>query len=324
MILCFFPENTPKFERWGIGNGIKDSRAITCFSLLNKEEKFKIYSSSLLRPHLKIEDFLAIHSQHFLNRLKQKETLPIEISLAFECPAPSVEICEQILSSTLKQIADLEISYRVSVESKQSCFLLGGGMHHAAKEGGKGFCLLNDVAYVCDKILQENSSANILIIDVDAHQGDGTVEIFQENPRVTILDLYMKGQWPNCSPFSLHKATCDFPLENGNGDSYLEQLKLGLITIGHHLQHQKVDACFVRLVADPFEKDELKSSSFLQLSLEEMGQRDEMIWQYLQENQQGVPTVFMMAGGYGPYAYLPPLEFLKTRKTKEGISLLEL
>jgi acetoin utilization deacetylase AcuC-like enzyme len=57
------------------------------------------------------------------------------------------------------------------------CFFLGGGMHHARRDGGIGFCLVNDIMVTAARLQVEGRAALIWIIDVDAHKGDGTAEI---------------------------------------------------------------------------------------------------------------------------------------------------
>lgn len=67
---------------------------------------------------------------------------------------------------------------------------LGGGMHHAHPDYGEGFCLYNDVAFCGLSLLQEYKLERILILDTDAHAGNGTAEYFDEEPRVLFIDLH--------------------------------------------------------------------------------------------------------------------------------------
>jgi acetoin utilization deacetylase AcuC-like enzyme len=57
------------------------------------------------------------------------------------------------------------------------CFYLGGGMHHARRDSGSGFCLLNDIVIAARRLQSEGLISSIWIIDVDAHKGDGTAEL---------------------------------------------------------------------------------------------------------------------------------------------------
>jgi len=66
---------------------------------------------------------------------------------------------------------------------------LGGGLHHAKKEKGEGFCVYNDIA-VCGKKLLEEGAKKIVILDTDAHAGNGTAEAFYEDERALFIDLH--------------------------------------------------------------------------------------------------------------------------------------
>ena len=67
---------------------------------------------------------------------------------------------------------------------------LGGGMHHAKPAYGEGFCLYNDVAFCALFLMQRYKLERILILDTDAHAGNGTCEYFYEEPRVLFIDLH--------------------------------------------------------------------------------------------------------------------------------------
>ncbi|MBA7653737.1 Acetoin utilization protein AcuC [subsurface metagenome] len=67
---------------------------------------------------------------------------------------------------------------------------IGGGLHHAKPAYGEGFCLYNDVAFCGLYLMQEYKLERILILDTDAHAGNGTCEYFYEEPRVLFIDLH--------------------------------------------------------------------------------------------------------------------------------------
>lgn len=67
---------------------------------------------------------------------------------------------------------------------------IGGGLHHAKPNYGEGFCLYNDVAFCGRYLLQEYKLDRVLILDTDAHAGNGTYEYFQEEPRILFIDVH--------------------------------------------------------------------------------------------------------------------------------------
>eukprot|EP00916_Digyalum_oweni_P004124 GHVL01007311.1.p1 GENE.GHVL01007311.1~~GHVL01007311.1.p1 ORF type:complete len:264 (+),score=82.41 GHVL01007311.1:253-1044(+) len=72
---------------------------------------------------------------------------------------------------------------------------LGGGTHHAHRDQGRGYTIFNDVAItslIYNKILK-----NILIIDLDVHQGDGTAQIINNFYNNTNNHIYENNVYNN-------------------------------------------------------------------------------------------------------------------------------
>jgi acetoin utilization protein AcuC len=67
---------------------------------------------------------------------------------------------------------------------------IGGGLHHARPNYGEGFCLYNDVAFCATYLKQEFQLDRIVILDTDAHAGNGTSEYFYDDPRELFIDLH--------------------------------------------------------------------------------------------------------------------------------------
>ena len=87
---------------------------------------------------------------------------------------------------------------------------IGGGMHHAKPSYGEGFCIYNDVAFCALYLMQEYKLERILVLDTDAHAGNGTCEYFYEEPRVLFIDLHQ-------DPRTLYPGT-GFAHQIGSGD----------------------------------------------------------------------------------------------------------
>lgn len=63
-------------------------------------------------------------------------------------------------------------------------------MHHAKENYGEGFCLYNDVAFAAKYLIEKYSLERILILDTDAHCGNGTMKYFYKKPEVLFIDLH--------------------------------------------------------------------------------------------------------------------------------------
>jgi acetoin utilization protein AcuC len=67
---------------------------------------------------------------------------------------------------------------------------IGGGLHHAKPSYGEGFCLYNDVAFAARYLRQKHGLEKVLVLDTDAHAGNGTSEYFYDDPGVLLIDIH--------------------------------------------------------------------------------------------------------------------------------------
>ncbi|MFA5317053.1 MAG: hypothetical protein WC369_06505 [Dehalococcoidales bacterium] len=89
---------------------------------------------------------------------------------------------------------------------KAVCF---GGMHHAKPGYGEGFCIYNDVAFTARHLVETHGLERVLVLDTDAHAGNGTSEYFYRSNRVLLIDIHQ-------DPRTLYPGT-GFANETGSG-----------------------------------------------------------------------------------------------------------
>ncbi len=65
-----------------------------------------------------------------------------------------------------------------------------GGAHHAKRAYGEGFCFYNDVAICACFLMKKYKLERILILDTDAHAGNGTKQIFYNDPKILFIDIH--------------------------------------------------------------------------------------------------------------------------------------
>ncbi len=200
-----------------------------------------------------------------------------------------------------------------------SSFVLNGGMHHAMRDRGRGFCLLHDGLIALFKMIHQREISSAWIIDVDAHKGDGAPEIlknslYQDN--IKTLSIHMADSWPlnekskdefgNLKPWFLPN---DVDLEHRHGEeaSYLWKLQTGLLEMERRFK--RPDIVWIVLGADPFELDELPSTASLKLTAEEMLIRDKIIYSFFKE--RSIPQSYVMGGGYGEHSWKMYAQFLE-------------
>ncbi|MEM4575957.1 MAG: acetoin utilization protein AcuC [Candidatus Nezhaarchaeales archaeon] len=71
----------------------------------------------------------------------------------------------------------------------------GGGFHHAARNRGAGFCVFNDIAIAILYLLEKWKVNRVMLVDMDAHHGDGTQWILYSEPRALKVDFHESGMY---------------------------------------------------------------------------------------------------------------------------------
>ena len=164
---------------------------------------------------------------------------------------------------------------------------VAGGTHHAFINRGEGFCLLNDVAIAANYLLHHDLVKQVLVIDLDVHQGNGTARIFEQEPRVFTFSMHGGHNFP----FIKEKSDFDVPLEDGTNDElYLNLLQENLQKLLNEVQPD-----FVFFISGV---DVLSSDKYgkLKLSIAGCQQRDEMVFKTCKE--KNLPVTVSMGGGY--------------------------
>jgi acetoin utilization deacetylase AcuC-like enzyme len=194
------------------------------------------------------------------------------------------------------------------------CFYFGGGAHHAQKEYGNGFCIVNDVVLAVRKLQAESLIENAWIVDLDAHKGDGTAALARGDASVSTLSIHMAKGWPLDADeydeegrfnLSFTPSDIDIPIDSGEETLYIERLVEGLETLSGL---SEPDIAVVLSGADPYEKDELPSTAHIRLTKEQLAERDRMVYSFLK--RRGVPRAYLMAGGYGEGSWEIYVQFL--------------
>jgi len=87
---------------------------------------------------------------------------------------------------------------------------LCGGWHHAFAETGRGFCIFNDIAIIVNLMLRRGVQ-RIMVLDIDAHHGDGTQRAFYRRNDVLTVSFHQ-------DPRTLYPFVSGFVEETGEGD----------------------------------------------------------------------------------------------------------
>jgi len=168
---------------------------------------------------------------------------------------------------------------------------LAGGYHHATPRNSEGFCIYNDIGIALREALATgliSETDKILIVDVDAHHGNGNAYTFMNNQNVTILDIYNNDVYPQ-NNLTKERVNINVPLAAGTeGCQYHEALKNALSKLEDDYRIAYVIAGTDVLASD--------SLGRLGLSVAECVGRDKLVYEKLLS--LSIPTVFTGGGGY--------------------------
>ncbi|MBG8554335.1 histone deacetylase family protein [Hymenobacter guriensis] len=166
---------------------------------------------------------------------------------------------------------------------------VAGGTHHAFRDRGEGFCLLNDQAAAAAWLLArpELGVRQVLIVDLDVHQGNGTASIFREEPRVFTFSMHGARNYPH------RKEQSDLDLALADSTDDATYLQLLAETMPRLLDEVRPDFVLYLSGVDVLATDKL---GHLSLTREGCRRRDEYVLGLC--HRHAIPVVVCMGGGY--------------------------
>lgn len=246
-------------------------------ALIQKDPSFKKVSFHVPIPADQI-DLELVHGFEYLNDVFSYEH-------TFRTNTSELPLHEAIISSFLFAVGGTILATKLTNQFAR-VMNVGGGFHHSFPSRAEGFCYFNDVAIATKIYLEEHPKANVLIIDLDLHQGNGTAYIFEGEKNVYTFSMHQENLYPK-----KEKGNLDVGLEMGiPTEEYLSILERSLEQIRKEFQP---DLIFYLAGADPYEDDSLGS---LKVSMAGLKERDRMVYKF--GSKIKVPVVTVLAGGY--------------------------
>jgi acetoin utilization deacetylase AcuC-like enzyme len=238
------------------------------------------------RPALRA--FLRVHDAAYLESLQDHAVLERVFGERMSDPdlESLVELQRMWTGGTI-------LATRLAVQGRSVVFNLGGGLHHALRDAGMGFCLVNDIAIAIARMRSRGFSGNILVIDLDMHDGNGTRAIFANDPTVYTYSIHDE-HWSDTAA----EASTAIALGGGiEDDVFLGTLLKTLPDVV-----ETVDPALAVYVAgtDPA-ADDVRGSWYL--SPEGMLSRDRFVIDLLRRPARQVPVAVVLGGGYGDRAW---------------------
>lgn len=164
--------------------------------------------------------------------------------------------------------------------------------HHAGSSFFGGYCYINNAAIAANKLLD---LGNVAIIDLDYHHGNGTQEIFWQNPKVFFGSIhgdpqfeypYYSGYADEVGGYKAYNTNINIPLpRHTSGEKYL----CALADLLQSVSEFNPASLVVSIGFDTYYDDPIGS---FQLTIDDYSRIGKSI------GQLGVPTLFVQEGGY--------------------------
>ncbi len=226
------------------------------------------------------EVILWTHEAGYWNRLKNQELTRKEIR-AIGFPMSDV------LVRRGTHIANGTIQCALFAQQFGCAMNTAGGTHHSFTYKGEGFCLLNDIGIAANYLLRNALAEKILVIDLDVHQGNGTAQIFRNEPRVFTFSMHGEKNYP----LRKEQSDLDIGLADGTEDAfYLKILQNNLPALFDEVQP---DFIFYLSGVDVLATDKLGR---LKMTMSGCKERDRIVLEACKRN--GIPVAVSMGGGY--------------------------
>ena len=169
--------------------------------------------------------------------------------------------------------------------------VLAGGTHHAFREHGEGYCVFNDIAVAIRSLQVTKPGIKVMVVDTDAHQGNGTNSLLDNDPNVFTYSIHVGKNFP------VRKVNGSMDVETVRyveGEMYLRQL---FSTLAAALDVFSPDLVIWIAGADNHRNDRFGQ---MMLSVKDLQKRDEVILRAMLRNR--IPMTLLYGGGYNRQA----------------------
>lgn len=235
------------------------------------------------------EDLLSVHTKKYLASLNKSLTIARIAEFPILTVIPNDILQNRLLKSVKYATGGTILGAELALENGWA-INLSGGYHHAKADSGEGFCFLADIPIAVYKLFKKNPELSIMIVDLDAHQGNGYASIFKNDKRIHILDVYNGQIYPN-DVGAKRYIEFNYPVRSYIEDE--EYISLIERAIPDAIEKSKPNIIIYVAGTDIFEGDLL---GCMRISEEGIIKRDEIVFQNAIKNK--IPILMVLGGGY--------------------------
>lgn len=241
------------------------------------------------------DELLLVHTQDYLDTLKSAPVVAraLELMVLANVPFRLVQsrlIQPMRLATKGTVIAAFEaMSYGIAIN-------LSGGYHHASREQGEGFCLFADVPLAIERLRYDHrlrDDQQAIIIDLDAHQGNGHERVYHGQNHTFIFDMFNQGIYP-MDMFARERI--DYPVGVNPGVSSSAYMDLLHRKLPEAMARVKNPGIAFYIAGTDIYADDMLGG--MRVSEEAVLRRDQFVIDTIVG--MGIPLVVVLGGGYSP------------------------
>ena len=259
-------------------NGTKFSKLANQLQKSDFYQRLDFHQSSPVR----YQDVLRTHEVDYVQRVVDRALSREEVRQI------NLPINSQLIKRSFLALNGTYTTALKALDEGVACHA-AGGTHHAHYSKGLGFCVFNDLAFTALNLIENGLAKKVLILDLDVHQGDGTIDICHDKNGIYTCSLHCEQNFP----FQKRQGTRDVSLDNHLEDTaYLNKLHITLKEISKEFMP---DIVLYDAGVDVFFGDQLGN---LDLTLEGIFKRDCNVLEHFKSRK--IPVATVIGGGYSP------------------------
>jgi acetoin utilization protein AcuC len=176
------------YDKYDLGTGhpLIGNKA-TKFMRFIEENKI-INDCEIFKPKkAEVKYLLKVHTKEYVKRVEQLSKTGGRLSIDTPAPKGIFEYARLATGGTILAGEKLFGKYKITVNPL-------AGFHHAGVSTSSGFCFFNDIAVAIEYIREQLKIKSFMIVDLDVHHGNGTQEIYYQDPTVLSISFHQNGK----------------------------------------------------------------------------------------------------------------------------------